>query len=112
MISPRVEFDSNTNTVVVRIFHSVTVVDGCSTKDTGKNESLDISMFKTIKLTSKTSSKQVIDILSQKLTLKDRENFSLYSVDAQTNSSMLIFMNVYFPNLSFVNCLFYYFFNS
>ena len=96
MISPRAEFDSNSNTVVVRIYHSVTVVDGCSIQANGKSESLDISMFKTIKLTSTTTAKQVIDTLSQKLTLKDRENFFLYSVDAQTNSSMLIGMIIFF----------------
>ena len=88
------EQGSSVTSAVVRVHHSVDVIDGCST--TKNVEIIDITMFKTLKITNTTSAEEIIRILSQKLTLKDRDKFNIYTLDSQYNNSLYHFSVILF----------------
>lgn len=69
---------------VVRIYHSVNLVRGCTATI---GESVDVTMFKTIKITGGMNCGDIISILAQKLALGDDSQYNLYSLDTQLNSS-------------------------
>jgi len=69
---------------VVRIYHSA-LIEGCLPKD-AKDAQIDLTMFKSLKITGDMTSSSLITVLAQKLAIKDKSMFGLYSLDSNFNS--------------------------
>ena len=73
------------DTAVIRVYHSVALINGADTEANGS--SVDLSLFKTIKIDSTQTSKDVVNVLAAKLKIQDTSRFCLYSLDSHINSS-------------------------
>ena len=71
---------------VVRIYHTVDLVEGCAPMQLEEGQ-VDLTMFKTIKITGTMITSEIIGVLSQKLKINDKATFSIYSLDSTSNSS-------------------------
>lgn len=65
---------------VVRIYHSVSLVQGCTSNE---GPTVDVTTFKTIKITGEMNCENVISLLAQKLAINDSAKYNLYSLDSQ-----------------------------
>lgn len=73
---------------IIRVYHSVDLVEGCTSQIGDCNgQIIDLTMFKTIKISGAMYTKDIIGILAQKLKMGDTSNYCIYSIDSQFNKS-------------------------
>lgn len=80
---------SEVQSAIIRVYHPVDLVAGCSPKiaDAEGQTIVDLTMFKTIKITDSMNTNEVVQMLSQKLKMDDSSQFTIYSIDPQFNKS-------------------------